>query len=108
MVNKKQCNTICANKKSNPVKPNQVTTYQTIDVDTLSKEAESNKKASKPTKRKTPKDDKKVDMVIIHKERKPWSLPFTISVAIAGVLIFLAMITGFPTIVYTILRASIH
>ena len=94
-----------------------ISTYETINVDDLSKQ----KALSSDLKREDKKECKDVahspskdiagdetakDMIIIHEERKPWSLPFTISIAVASVLILLAMITGFPTIMYTILSAT--
>jgi len=98
--------------KRSKTKPtcNNVTTYQTINVDELA----HNNKTIETDKDTTIKEEvnvdnqneKPIDMLIIHENRKPWSLPFTISVAIASVLILLAMITGFPTIMYTILSAT--
>ena len=104
-------------KKSKNTKPCKTknscnhTTYQTINVEDLSKQNQDfvaikrEEVKSKPT---TPNKDnnQSVDMIIIHEEKKPWSLPFTISIAVATVLVFLAMITGFPTIMYTILSAG--
>lgn len=94
-----------------------ISTYETINVDDLSKQKAlssdlkcDDKKECKDVTLSPTKDvdgDKIAqDMIIIHEERKPWSLPFTISIAVASVLILLAMITGFPTIMYTILSAT--
>lgn len=98
--------------KTSKTKPNckNVTTYQTINVDELAHNNKMIKTDNDTTlKEEAPADnqnEKPIDMLIIHEERKPWSLPFTISIAVASVLILLAMITGFPTIMYTILSAT--
>lgn len=94
-----------------------ISTYETINVDDLSKQKAlssdlkcEDKKECKDVAHSPSKDiagdETAKDMIIIHEEQKPWSLPFTISIAVASVLILLAMITGFPTIMYTILSAT--
>lgn len=108
MATKKNLNTTTKSttKKDGMKKSNcnndKVTTYDTINIDELSSSKPSKTcKEAKPTK-----EEKPIDMLIIHENKKPWSLPFTISVAVACILVFLAMITGFPTIMYTILSAG--